>query len=138
MLDLTKCDESQLDLVRRVAAEIVALTPGLDARNVMIVGAACRDVLHSALGHDSRLRAPTTWMSHSRLPIGRSTRTSRVGLPSRATSAMASLRVAGLPVDLLPFGSVEDPTGRVTPEPRNEGMSVRPLQRYSNTRWNSP
>lgn len=126
MLDLTRCEDSQLDLVRRVAAEIVSLTPGLDARNIMIVGAACRDVLHSALGHDFGLRAThdvdvalalSEWTDFEEL-------TSRLTAIKGAVSNGIRYRVDGLPVDLLPFGSVEDPTGTVTPQPRNQGMSV--------------
>lgn len=125
MLDLTRCDGAQLDAVRRVAMEIVSLTPDLDAQNIMLVGAVCRDVLQSALGHDYGLRAThdldvalalSGWTHYEEL-TGHLT-----AIKGNANGIRYS--VAGLPVDLMPFGPVEHPTGTVTPQPRNEDMSV--------------
>src|SRR3954454_15144173 len=123
MLDLTRCDAAQLSLVHRVTSEIVALNLGIDPPDLMVVGASCRDVLQSALGHEFNLRATqdvdvalalSGWEVFERL-----TRQ----LPPINGNGIRYL-VASVPVDLMPFGQVEDPTGTVTPRPRNERMSV--------------
>jgi len=51
LLDLTNAPEGFLDPVARVVEAALAVTEGLSAREVMVVGAGCRDILHSALGH---------------------------------------------------------------------------------------
>ena len=48
MLDLTNAPEGFLDPVARVVEAALAATEELSAREVMVVGAACRDILHSA------------------------------------------------------------------------------------------
>jgi len=51
LLNLTNAPEGFLDPVARVVEAALAVTEGLSAREVMVVGAGCRDILHSALGH---------------------------------------------------------------------------------------
>src|ERR1035437_6264134 len=51
LLDLTNAPGGLLDPVARVVEAALAVTEELSAREVMVVGAGCRDILHSALGH---------------------------------------------------------------------------------------
>jgi hypothetical protein len=51
MLDLANTSPSLLDPVSRVVAAAVDATEELAADQMMIVGAWCRDILHSSLGH---------------------------------------------------------------------------------------
>jgi predicted nucleotidyltransferase len=89
----------------------------------MVVGASCRDILQSALGHEFALRATAdidlglavaSWAAYDELTGN---------LPVVGGTGIR-YRVAGAPADLMPFGAVEDPTGEVTPAARNEPMSV--------------
>lgn len=125
MLDLTASDPGELDLVRHVVREIVQMVPSVAPETIMLVGATCRDILHSALGFDWPLRATNDldlafamadWADYSHL-------TSRL-TPMRDAANGVRYAVAGVPVDLMPFGRVEDPAGIVTPRGRGEAMSV--------------
>ena len=55
MLDFTRCSTGDLDIARTVVSKLTGLT-ALDPMNVMILGAECRNILHSALGHTFPLR----------------------------------------------------------------------------------
>lgn len=59
MLDPTKCDPALPDVVDDVVAELMAKSTQLRTDDMMVVGAHCRDILQSALGHRFPLR-PTT------------------------------------------------------------------------------
>jgi len=89
----------------------------------MVVGAGCRDILQSALGHRFALRATadidlgvavSNWKAYDDLTVK---------LPARGHTGIR-YSVAGIDTDLMPFGAVEDPTGTVTPADRREPMSV--------------
>jgi predicted nucleotidyltransferase len=58
MLDFGRCDEQQLSPVRRVI-EALASLGDINPHDLMVVGASCRDILHSALGHGFPLRGTT-------------------------------------------------------------------------------
>lgn len=122
MLDFSRCDGAQLSLVRFVIERLVRLGP-VSSEDTMIVGAACRDILHVALGHGFAIRATqdvdvavalADWDAFDEL-TGR--------LPPVGTNGIRYL-VDQVPVDFLPFGEVEDPEGTVTPERRRDTMSV--------------
>ncbi|WP_277213511.1 hypothetical protein [Isoptericola croceus] len=107
-----------------VLRELRSIYP--DLPQVMIVGAICRDALHHACGHDFALRrtddldialAVNDWAHYRSL-------THRLEPVAGSTSRIRFL-VAGMPVDLMPFGeNVEQPDGEVTPAPRQDAMSV--------------
>lgn len=102
----------------------MASSTALRADQLMIVGAACRDLLHLAAGHSNRLRLSndvdigiglSDWLPFEQTvspiqPIG--------------TNGIRYL-VAGVPVDLLPFGDIEDPAGTAQPRTRPDGINVR-------------
>lgn len=123
MLDPTKCDPAILGLVDVVVTELLARSTQLRADDMMIVGARCRDLLQSALGHDFSLRATTdidlglaiaNWPAYDELTES---------LPAAGETGIR-YRVADGYADLMPFGPVEDPPGTVTPASRKEPMSV--------------
>ena len=123
MLDPLRSDPALLHLVDTVVGELSAKSTRLRAEAVMLVGAGCRDILQSALGHDFPLRATAdldlglaiaNWAAYDEL-------TSK--LPKAGNTGIR-YRVAGVSADLMPFGTVENPPGMVTPNARREPMSV--------------
>lgn len=123
MLDLTACEPSLLRAADMVVTELLAKSARLHAGDMMVVGAACRDILQSSLGHRFPLRATAdidiglaiaSWDAYDEL-AGK--------LPSAGHTGIR-FRVAGIPADLMPFGAVENPPGMVTPTSRREPMSV--------------
>jgi predicted nucleotidyltransferase len=59
VLSLQKADPALFDLVDLVVTELLARSTLLGPDEVMVVGARCRDILQSALGHELALRATT-------------------------------------------------------------------------------
>lgn len=123
MLDVARCDPALLQLPDAVVTELLARSAGLHSRDVMIVGAHCRDILRSALGQESGLRttedidfglALANWGAYDEL-------TKKLELTG---DTGVRYTVARVPTDLLPFGEVERPAGTVTPPARREPMSV--------------
>jgi predicted nucleotidyltransferase len=119
----SKVNPRLLDATTLVIDEFRRLDPIFDALSVMVVGAQCRDILHAGLGHDFPLRATTDldvalvitdWDVHERL----------VGTLSPSGETGIRFDVAGVVVDLMPFGPVEKPRGTVTPALRAEPMDV--------------
>jgi predicted nucleotidyltransferase len=117
--------EAYLEPVTRVVSEILRHDTDLAPNRIMIVGAFCRDILHEALGHRSPLR-PTNDLDVALALTGWETYASVIECFDRVPSASNDIRysIAGEPVDLLAFGDVEEPTGSVTPPPRDEPLSV--------------
>lgn len=112
-----------LDPIRAVVEEILQLTPRLGADRLMLVGAFCRDAIHTALGYNFPARA--THDVDLALGIGSWSTYEAItdGFPTVGDSGIR-FRVAGLSVDLMPFGRVEDPRGHVVPPARGEPLSV--------------
>ncbi|GAA2057117.1 hypothetical protein [Leifsonia soli] len=121
-MDFGSCDPRLLDEADAIAEELVQ-SVGVDPDDILLVGARCRDAIHSALGFSFPLLA---------------TRDTDIGLALRDWSIFEEIReryrptgstgvrflVAGTPVDLMPFGSIENPDGVVTPRARMEPISV--------------
>jgi predicted nucleotidyltransferase len=127
LFDPTLCDPRLLDVVDEVTAELLAKASLLRPSEVMVVGAVCRDIMQSALGHQHVLRATNDvdvaltivdWAHYGEL-ISQLTPASDTGI---------CFQVAGVKTDILPFGRVEDPTGTVQPPARREEMSVWAFQ----------
>jgi len=123
LLDMTNAPEGLLDPVAQVVEAALAVTEGLSAREVMVVGAGCRDILHGALGHsfataatrDLDLALALTFWDAYRALAGAFPRIGDTGI---------RFRIADVNVDLLPFGEIEDPRGVVEPPSRRETLSV--------------
>lgn len=123
MLDLSKVSDGFLEPVARVVGAALEAADGLSADDIMVVGAWCRDTLHAALGHDFATTATHDIDLALALPSWDSYRTLTSSMP-RVGDTGIRYRIAGLEVDLLPFGAVEDPEGIVEPPARGEPMSV--------------
>lgn len=122
-LDLTCVPAGMLDPVRDVVEAALGAAPDLRPDDVMLVGAHARDLWHVSLGHESKTRpthdidlavALASWDSYKAL----------TGAFSSSGSNQIRYRIAGIDVDLLAFGAVEEPTGVVTPPPRKDPVSV--------------
>lgn len=111
MNGLGKCDPQLLDAVRLTVDAVCAETqmaPG----DIMLVGARCRDILHSSLGFRSQLRhtedSDLAFRVRSQGAYGRI-----MNRFERIKPSDIRVRVAGMPVDVIPFGDLEDPAGSV-------------------------
>ena len=117
MLELDRVPPTVLSPVLRVVRAAVAQADGLTPQDIMLVGACCRDILHSALGHTF----PNTATSDLDLALGLSSWQAFESLASAFTPIGHTgirFRIAEVVVDLLPFGGVEEPPGRVSPPSR--------------------
>lgn len=121
--DFSRCEPSLLHLPDRVVEALLQKSQDLSADRIMLVGARCRDVIHSALGHVEGLSLTSDldiglvisdFSDYEEIvrPLG----------PSGGTGIRYML--GGVPTDLMPFGDVEDPVGMVTPKARGESLSV--------------
>jgi predicted nucleotidyltransferase len=123
LLDLTNAPEGLLDPVARVVEAALAVAEGLSAREVMVVGACCRDILHSVLGHSFATAATRDLDLALALTSWDAYRTLAAAFP-RIGDTGIRFRIADVNVDLLPFGEIEDPQGVVEPPARREKLSV--------------
>lgn len=121
--DLSRCEPALIDLPDRVVAALILAADDLRADQLMLVGARCRDILHSALGHVDGL-ALTSDLDIGLVlaDIGAYEDIVRVLHPTGSSGIRYML--AGVPTDLMPFGEIEDPVGAVAPDGRGEPMSV--------------
>jgi predicted nucleotidyltransferase len=121
--DLNRCDPRLLDLPDRVVSALLAGAAELKPESVMLVGARCRDILHSALGYERNL--PLTSDVDVGLALEDLGKYEDIIRPlDVAGNSGIRYLLADVPTDLMPFGDVEDPVGVVTPNPRGEELSV--------------
>ncbi|MBW8173429.1 hypothetical protein K0651_10285 [Ornithinimicrobium sp. Arc0846-15] len=123
MLDTRKINPSHLDLVSKVLQELLGNSTTLRSDQMMIVGAECRNLLHIAAGHSTQLRHTddidigiglSEWLPFEQ---------TLAPIPSIGSNGIR-YRVAGHPVDIVPFGEVEDPPGKARPPAVPEGLNV--------------
>lgn len=123
MLDLSRIAEGFLDPIARVVEDMRVHATQIDPDRIMLVGAWCRDTLHAALGHDFGTSATrdvdlalalSGWEIYELLSNA---------FP-RAGDSGVGFKIAGLVVDLLPFGELEDPRGSIVPPTRGDEISV--------------
>ena len=122
MIDLARVDEALYAMITPVVDELAAQVD-LDPDNILLIGAGCRDILHASLGHTFTARATTDtdlgiavrdWTTTQRIEA----RFHRIG------SNGIRYMIADIPVDIMPFGDVEDPEGISVPAPRGEELVV--------------
>ncbi|MBM7785177.1 hypothetical protein [Tenggerimyces flavus] len=98
-----------VDPIARVVGAVLDATDEISPVDIMIVGARCRDILH-ALGHHFATTAThdldlalalASWDAYRDL----------VASMQRVGNTGIRYRIAGIEVDLLPFGQVENPKG---------------------------
>lgn len=124
-VDVARADQRLLDAAALVVDEILAVT-SLDPASILLVGATCRDVLHSALGHEFDARATDDidigialddWRAITQIhETFKTVATKRNGIRYRIAGAFN--------VDVMPFGGVEDPSGLSQPPARGEDLIV--------------
>lgn len=122
MIDLAAVESRHYDAIAPVIAELTA-TIGLDPDSILLIGAGCRDILHAAFGHTFTPRATTDldlglavddWAVSTRIDE----RFRRLG------SNGIRYSIAGIAVDIMPFGPVENPDGITRPRARGEEIVV--------------
>ena len=122
MIDLARVDPHLCDAISLVVQEL-ASTVQLDPANVLVVGANCRDILHAGFGHAFPLRATTD--TDLGIAVSDWTISHRIDAHYRhAGSNGIRYRIAGIAVDIMPFGEVEDPAGISHPARRGEDLVV--------------
>lgn len=123
MHELGEVSPELLAPVTKVLEEVLPRVEELDSEQVMVVGAWCRDIWHHALGHSfdttrthdlDLALALTSWTAFDVI----------ADAYPRVGDTGIRFRIAGMTVDVLPFGAVEDPTGTAQPSTRGEDMSV--------------
>ncbi len=106
-----------------LVVETIAQKTGIQTDSLLLVGAACRDVLHTSLGHTFPARSTTdldfgiaaqNWGSWNEIDDNF----------QHLGSNGVRYEIAGLPVDVVPFGPVEDPDGHSRPRTRDEDIVV--------------
>ncbi len=123
MLDLAKAPDGFLDPVARVVEAALGVAAELSPEQVMVVGACCRDILHSALGHTFATAATRDLDLALALPSWDAFHALAAAFP-RVGYTGIRFRIADVDVDLLPFGDIEDPQGVVDPPSRGATLSV--------------
>ena len=118
-----RISEGFLDPIARVVEQMREHAPGIDPAQVMLVGAWCRDTLHASLGHDFETSA-TRDIDLALALSGWETFELLSNAFSPAGDTGVAFRIAGLIVDLLPFGELEDPKGIILPPTRGDVISV--------------
>ncbi len=122
MLNFDNFDHRLTDEVVQVAKALTGQA-SINPEQIMVVGATCRDILHSALGLKFLLRSTKDidiaistpdWITYEKI----------VSTFTRIGSNGIRFDIAGIPVDVIPFGNVESPEGIVTPSSRRDGLIV--------------
>jgi predicted nucleotidyltransferase len=121
-LDFTLAETTLRDAVTPAITEL--RQAGVEPAHVMLVGAVCRDVLHQAAGHTTTLRA--TGDLDLALAIDGWDRYKQITSQFEKIQTGTRIRylVAGVPVDLVPFGDLENPDGTVEAPGANRPMNV--------------
>ncbi|ROR73463.1 hypothetical protein [Bogoriella caseilytica] len=109
MIDLAEVDPRLYDTVAPVVDELVTQTD-LDPQNILLVGAACRDILHAGFGHAFQVRATTD--TDLGIAVSDTTISDRIDQRlTRTGSNGIRYRVGCATVDIMPFGQVKEPEG---------------------------
>ncbi|WP_152364243.1 hypothetical protein [Microlunatus speluncae] len=123
MFDPSNVPASVVAPLAGVVEAALATTSHLAARDIMIVGAHCRDIMQRALGHAFATTATHDLDLALAFSSWRSFEALSEAFPRLGDTGIR-YRIAGVVVDLLPFGDVEDPRGTVDPPTRREAISV--------------
>ena len=126
-MNLSTVEASHLDIIDGVAGALVA-DGQIRPETIMLLGAECRDILHRAHGHQFALRGTSDvdvglaiddWNGHDAV----------LSCFAAIGDTGIRYRISGMSVDIMPFGSVEQPRGEVSPTRRiEEPLSVFAFQ----------
>lgn len=122
MIDFERCDPM---ILAPVGAVIDALRTscGIDSEGLLLVGAVCRNVLHMCLGHDFVVADTSDIDLGIALADWDAFDAIREKFPAIGDTGIR-FRIAGSVVDVVPFGTIEDPSGIATPLGRSEPLVV--------------
>lgn len=118
MLRLGDIPKQELQLTSTIVTAL-AEPSGITPESIMLIGAEARNLIHSALGHGFALRTTTdvdialalsSWDDYDRI---------RALHPAHGATGIR-FRLGGIPVDLVPFGGIEQPKGIATPMIRTD------------------
>lgn len=123
MLDFDRLTPDFLSPLATIVGAVRDCAPGLSSADILLVGAWCRDVLHTSLGHDFPTSATRDVDLALALADWESFEVLAAAFP-RVGNTGLRYEIAGQRVDLLPFGRLEDPPGLIVPPTRDEAISV--------------
>ncbi|MGY0501405.1 hypothetical protein ACWZHB_23200 [Nocardia sp. FBN12] len=111
-----------MDLIDSV---VVALISGAETNDaaIMIIGAQCRDLLHTGFGRIDLLRS--TYDLDVAIAVDGDAAYRRI-IAAHPRSGTTDIRfsIAGMAVDVVPFGDIEDPVGTTSLAGRKEAIDV--------------
>ncbi|MFI6214402.1 hypothetical protein ACIBCD_20635 [Nocardia brasiliensis] len=122
MFDSQRIGSQSLDLIDVVVAELVSTTEASPG-SIMLIGAHCRDLLHVAFGRTDLLRSTVDVDVALAVNGHEDYRRITSALPKSGTTDIR-YSIAGVAVDVVPFGDIEDPTGTTVLPGRTESLDV--------------
>ena len=122
VIDVRRADPRLLDDVTHVVAELQRVV-SLDPARVLLVGAGCRDIIHSSLG--LLFRPTATSDTDLGIAIEEWSVAERIEAAfTRIGSNGIRYRIDGFSVDIVPFGGIENPDGLARPATREDDLVV--------------
>lgn len=122
MFDPQRIGTQSLDLVDRVIVELVSSAKASDT-SIMVIGAHCRDLLHTSFGRTDLLRSTSD--VDIAIAVDGDIEYQRIisTLPRSGTTDIR-YSIAGIAVDVVPFGDIEDPAGTTSLPGRKDSLDV--------------
>ncbi|PPJ28893.1 hypothetical protein C5E45_17350 [Nocardia nova] len=111
-----------MDLIDSVVVELVSRAEA-DTESIMLIGAHCRDLLHKGFGHTEPLRS-TNDVDVAIAVDGEVEYRQIVEALSKSGSTDIRYLIAGIAVDVVPFGEIENPAGTTSLPDRRESFDV--------------
>ncbi|MGX1806792.1 hypothetical protein ACWIGI_13840 [Nocardia sp. NPDC055321] len=103
-------------------SELISRTEA-DESSIMVIGAHCRDLLHAAWGHTDTLRSTSDVDIAVAVDGDAEYRRIITALPRSGTTEIR-VSIAGIAVDVVPFGEIENPAGTTTLPGRAQSLDV--------------
>ncbi|WP_280301214.1 hypothetical protein [Nocardia neocaledoniensis] len=122
MFDLERIDTPALSLVDRVVDALVSSSGATDT-SIMVIGAHCRDLLHASFGRTDLLRS-TSDVDLGVAVDGDATYRRIVSIFPSSGRTEIRYSIAGVSVDVVPFGEIEDPAGTTVLPGRKDTLDV--------------
>lgn len=117
MLSQQRPDPELVHPVRVIVGELV--NAGFDPTQLLLVGASCRDIIHSSLGYSHPLRGTEDWDFGLAVASWDEYNAIAGQFPEAGTNGLRR-RIAGYAVDLTPFGELATGTGHVLKPPEQD------------------
>jgi len=117
-----RIEVQSLDLIDGVVAELISAAKANET-SIMVIGAHCRDLLHAAFGRTDLLRS-TNDVDIALAVNGHSEYQKITSALPRSGTTDIRYSIAGVAVDVVPFGDIEDPAGTTSLPGRGESLDV--------------